>query len=368
MTNERKELRPWDRHPHRIGVINDFPGIAGSLADDWFDGISLAMAEAREAGFLDRSVELLRRDVYGHPYQSGAPMAAAYRELSDEQRVLGVIGPMKTDDSLSVAAEARHSAVPVISMCGSRHMVGPNIFVLNQGSLMDEPPFILRWLQSQGVQTCAVLAESNQIGYEFLHGFTDDMAEFGVSIVSMSTSVPVDSDVAALTVEFERFAQSRPQALVYLGLGHNNTRLNPALEAAGWQPPIKVMTSAFVTASMGERWAQALDGWYGVDQYHEQNEHFQTFLNRFEKEFGRVPLNAMAPCGYDMGATMARGLAKMRYGMPEALCDALEHVRLLPAAAGSPGTHITLGPWEHRGYRGDYLVMRHAGDGRTTLA
>src|SRR5262249_40063493 len=149
---------------------------------------------------------------------SGAPMAAAYRELADEQRVLGVIGPMKTDDSLSVAAEARHSNVPVISMCGSRHMVGPNIFVLNQGSLMDEPPFILRWLQSQGVQTCAVLAESNQIGYEFLHGFTADMAEFGVSIVSMSTSVPVDSDVATLTAEFERFAQSRPQAFVYLGL------------------------------------------------------------------------------------------------------------------------------------------------------
>lgn len=368
MTSDTGQLRPWDRHPHRIGVINDFPGIAGSLADDWFDGITLAMAEAHDAGFLDRPVELLRRDVYGHPYQSGAPMASAYLELCDEQRVLGVIGPMKTDDSLSVATEARNRPVPVISMCGSRHMVGPNIFVLNQGSLMDEPSYILRWLQSRGIQTCAVLAESNQIGYEFLHGFTGDMTEFGVSIVSLSTSVPVDADVANLAKEFERFAAAQPQALVYLGLGHNNTRLNPALEAIGWQPPVKVMTTAFVTASMGERWARALDGWYGVDQYHEGNDEFQAFLTRFEKEFGRVPLNAMAPCGYDMGATMARGLAKMRYGMPEALCDALENVRLLPATAGAPGTHITLGPWEHRGYRGDYLVMRHADSGRTTLA
>lgn len=368
MTPASNGLRPWDRHPHRIGVINDFPGIAGSLADDWFDGIALAMTDAHEAGFLDRPVELLRRDVYGHPYRSGAPMAAAYLELCDEQRVLGVIGPMKTDDSLSVATEARHRPVPVISMCGSRHMVGPNIFVLNQGSLMDEPPFILRWLQGRGISTCAVLTESNQIGYEFLQGFTADMAEFGVSVVSLSTSVPMDSDVATITREFERFAAAEPQALVYLGLGHNNTRLNPALEAVGWRPGVKVMTSAFVTASMGERWANALDGWYGVDQYHEENEHFQAFLNRFEKEFGRVPLNAMAPCGYDMGATMARGLAKMRYGMPEALCDALENVRLLPATAGSPGTHITLGPWEHRGYRGDYLVMRHAASGCTSLA
>jgi ABC-type branched-subunit amino acid transport system substrate-binding protein len=368
MTSDSSGLRPWDRHPHRIGVINDFPGIAGSLADDWFDGISLAMREAHEVGFLDRMVELLRRDVYGHPYRSGAPMVAAYRELCDEQRVLGVIGPMKTDDSLSVATEARNSAVPVISMCGSRHMVGINIFVLNQGSLMDEPPFILGWLRSHGVRTCAVLTESSQIGYEFLQGFTADMAEFGISIVSLSTSVPADSDVATIAREFERFAAARPQALVYLGLGHNNTRLNPALEATGWQPAVKVMTSAFVTASMGERWARALDGWCGVDQYHENNECFQTFLNRFEKDFGRRPLNAMAPCGYDMGATMARGLAKMRFGMPEALCDALERVRLLPAAAGAPGTHITLGPWEHRGYRGDYLVMRHASDGRTTVS
>ncbi|SHN40108.1 ABC transporter substrate-binding protein [Cryptosporangium aurantiacum] len=365
---EPRALRPWDRHPHRIGVINDFPGVAGSLADDWFDGIRLAVDEASEHGLLDRPVELVRRDVYGHPYQSGLPMAAAYRELVAEEQVLGVIGPMKSDDSLSVRGEVERLAVPLISMCGSASMVGPRVFVLNQGSLMDEPPFMLRWMRRHGIDTCAVLAENNQIGHEYLLGFMADMAEFGVSVVSLSTQVPVDATVDRLAEEFRRFAAARPQALVYLGLGHNNTRLNPALDESGWAPPVKLMTTAFVTASMGERWANALDGWVGVDQFHEDNPEFVGFVERFEKVYGRRPANAMAPCGFDLGATMARGLARARFRMPEAVADGLERVRLLPAAAGAPGTYITLGPWEHRGYRGDYLVMRRSVGGRTELA
>jgi hypothetical protein len=44
---------------------------------------------------------------------------------------------------------------------------------------------------------------------------------------------------------------------------------------------------------------------------------------------------------------------------PLSVKDALERVKMLPAACGSPGTRISFGPWIHRGWVGaGYLVAR----------
>ena len=44
---------------------------------------------------------------------------------------------------------------------------------------------------------------------------------------------------------------------------------------------------------------------------------------------------------------------------PPGVRDALERVKMLPAASGSPGTRISFGPWLHRGWVGaGYLTAR----------
>jgi hypothetical protein len=44
---------------------------------------------------------------------------------------------------------------------------------------------------------------------------------------------------------------------------------------------------------------------------------------------------------------------------PLGVKDALERVKMLPAASGSPGTRISFGRWMHRGWVGaGYLVAR----------
>ena len=37
---------------------------------------------------------------------------------------------------------------------------------------------------------------------------------------------------------------------------------------------------------------------------------------------------------------------------------------MMPSAAGGPRTNITFGPYDHRGYKGDYLVMKRIKGGR----
>ena len=112
-----------------------------------------------------------------------------------------------------------------------------------------------------------------------------------------------------------------------------------------------------------------LDGWYGVDQYDERNVVLQRVLAAIEAKQGRPPsVGSGLACGYDVGRVLALGLSRMRLATASALRDALETIRRLPAANGAPGTVISFGPEDHRGYKGpDYLVIRQAKGGRTEL-
>jgi hypothetical protein len=53
---------------------------------------------------------------------------------------------------------------------------------------------------------------------------------------------------------------------------------------------------------------------------------------------------------------------------PRGVKGGLEQVRMLPAAMGAPGTVIGFAPYDHRGYKGDYLVLRGYRDGVEGLA
>jgi hypothetical protein len=49
------------------------------------------------------------------------------------------------------------------------------------------------------------------------------------------------------------------------------------------------------------------------------------------------------------------------------LKEGLERVRMLPAVNGGPRTHMSLGPYDHKAYKGDWLVIRKIAGGRTVF-
>ena len=122
------------------------------------------------------------------------------------------------------------------------------------------------------------------------------------------------------------------------------------------------------------RWASAIasgincSGAVGVDQFDERNVTFTSMLDRFEKRFGRGPVHCYTAQGYDMGNVVAHGLARAKPHSRDGLRRSLETIRRLDAAAGGPGNHISFGPYDHRGYKGDYIVMRQIRSGQNVLA
>ena len=103
------------------------------------------------------------------------------------------------------------------------------------------------------------------------------------------------------------------------------------------------------------------------DQYDPANEVGQEFLDRYEKRFGRRPEYCVPVVNRDLATVLLKAFADARPLSPAGVRDALERVKMFPAASGAPGTRISFGRYMHRGWMGPgYLVARQLDpDGKT---
>ncbi|WP_293047467.1 ABC transporter substrate-binding protein [Mycobacterium sp.] len=351
--------------PYRLGVLIDLPDHPG-LSDAWPDAVQLACDEVAARGLLERPVELIVREVYAQPWASAAGLIKTYRELVEEQDVLGVVGPMTSDNCLALLPEIERLAVPTATICGSTKYVGDYAYAFANGGLADEPAVMAAWLQANGHRRIAVLRERTQIGEEFAQFLRYELQPHRLVVTAEPPVYPATS-VEELVGALKVCRDSKPDALVYLGLGGVNQWVRPALERIGWDPP-RIQTTAFVSATYSTERAQRLEGWVGVDQYDERNEVFAAVLKRFTKRYGYTPANSGMSTAYDIGHAFALALGRMRIATSTALRDALDTLRRVPACTGGPGTIITLGPNDRRAYKGaDFLVLRRAVNGTTTF-
>ena len=101
-------------------------------------------------------------------------------------------------------------------------------------------------------------------------------------------------------------------------------------------------------------------GWVGVDQYDEGNPIGQSFLDQYAATYdGSRPEYCVTVVNRDVAATLVRAFADAHPLSPRGVKEALERVKMLPAASGAPGTRVSLGKWTRRAWMGaGYLVAR----------
>ncbi len=351
--------------PYKIGIMMDMPGFPG--ASDMFpEAVTFALEEAFDNGLIDRPVITVLNEYPGQPYGDGLINRRAYLDLVENEQVLGIAGPLTSDNSLAVLGLIEDKKVPCITICGTKDFVGQYAFNVSNGNLADEPAFIAAWLRSQGHITIAVLRDyPSRIGVEYTQFLEYAAQIFGLSIILVANIAP-SPDEESMTQVMAKLKSVSPDAIVYLGFGEACRLLNVGLKNIDWDPP-KVMTTAFVSATYNEYRARDIEGWYGIDQYDERNTRFSEMLSRYKAKKGKemVP-NSATSVGYDIGRLYALALSRMEIATPEALAGALETVRMLPAMTGGLGSYITFGPWDHRGLKGlDYLNVRRSVNGTT---
>lgn len=344
--------------PIKLGYLFDFrlpDGYPQDQRDDLTRPFDLVFAEGLANGVIDRPVEIVFREVEGLPKGSAKAVIDAYAELVEEG-CLAVFGPAITDNAVPAreAIEDRFH-VPAISVTGTEDWLGEWTFALPQGSMTDEPIFWAQLLAKAGLTTVGCLIEQSLIGESYSRNFRKACAAQGIRIIAEEWIAQTAQDVTAAVAKVR---DAGPEALVHCGFGFGVVRVNPALEKLGWDPP-RFMGTAFQNAWINTVMWNAMVGWVGVDQYDPANQVGQDFLDKFEATYGRRPEYCVPVVNRDLAVVLLHAFADAHPLTPRGVKEALERVKMVPAASGAPGTYLSFGKWTRRGWMGaGYLVAR----------
>jgi ABC-type branched-subunit amino acid transport system substrate-binding protein len=351
------------RQPIKVGVLFDFEFPPApdewNFERDFFDSIQLVFDDAHDERVLDRPIEVVFRSGDGLPRGSVKAAIDATRELVDEG-CLVIIGPMVSENAIPIREYLeRDGRTPAISWCGSDDWLGEWCFGLSSGSLPDEPYVLANVVAHAGHRRVGVLVEESLIGEQYLGFFRRAAKVEGLTIVVEERIFTTEHD---LSTTASRLAAAEPDALVSLGFGFGVVRLNDALARLGWSPPRYTGTAwqdAFISRSVREAYL----GWVGLDLFDEENPLATRFLDRFEQRYARRPPYYTPGISRDFATVVVQALADAKPLSPRGVCEALERVKMLPAASGAPGTRISYGKWTRRGWMGpSYLVARRFDD------
>jgi branched-chain amino acid transport system substrate-binding protein len=344
--------------PIKLGYLFDFKlpdGFPQEQRDDLLLPFQLVFADGRERGLLDRPVEIVFREVEGLPKGSVKAVTDAFAELVDEG-CLAVFGPAIADNAVPTreVIEQRFQ-VPAISVCGAEEWLGEWTFALPQGSMTDEPIYWAKLLAERGHSEVGVLIEGSLIGESYARNFRKACATHGIRVVAEERIAQTAQDVRDAVA---RVREAQATAIVHCGFGFGLVQVNPVLRDLGWDPP-RFMGTAFENAWINPVMWQAIVGWTGLDQYDESNPVGQEFLDRFESATGRRPQYCAPVVNRDLATVFLHAFADAHPLTPRGVQQALERVKMVPAASGAPGTHLSFGQWTRRGWMGaGYLVAR----------
>jgi len=344
--------------PIKLGYLCDFrfpEGFPREQRDDLFQPFELVFDEGVKQGMIDRPVEIVFREVEGLPKGSAKAVIDAYGELVDEG-CLAVFGPAITDNAVPTreAIEERFR-VPAISVTGTEDWLGEWTFALPQGSMTDEPIYWAHLLAKGGHTEVGALIEHSLIGDSYLRNFRKACVPHGIRVVAEEWIAQTAQDVERA---IRKLYDAKPTAIVHCGFGFGVVHVNPALRAIGWDPP-RFMGTAFENAWINEVMWNAILGWTGIDQYDEANLVGQRFLDQLQATYGRRPEYCVPVVNRDVATVLLHAFADAHPLTPRGVKEALERVKMLPAASGAPGTRLSFGKWTRRGWMGaGYLVAR----------
>jgi branched-chain amino acid transport system substrate-binding protein len=322
---------------------------------DMRNPFDLVFGDAYERGILDRPVEVVFAEVDGLPRGSVKAVVDAYGDLCD-QGCLAVFGPHVSENIVAVKEEIEgRFRVPSIGLYGTDAGLGEWTFALPNGSMSDEPIIWAHLLGRDDHVKVAALVERSQTGAEYLVSFRKACRDEGIQIVAEESIAQVGRDV---TDEVKRIRDSGATALVLCGFGMGALGVNEALRALDWDPPRYTGTALEDAYAVPDLW-DPLVGWIGLEQYDETNLVGQRFLDRYEEVYGRRPEYFAPVVCRDAAVCFLDALVNARPLSPRGIKEALERVKMLPAASGSPGTRLSFGQWTRRGWMGaGYLVAR----------
>jgi ABC-type branched-subunit amino acid transport system substrate-binding protein len=346
--------------PVKVGILVDMD--LGQLLADWIDPTILAIEDALNEHIWSRGpIQLVVADARGLPRENYKKVIDGYRWLVDQGCVV-VLGPMISDNSLVLQDTANELGVACIGWTGAHKFASEHCFTVANGDIPTEGTMCAQWLKSHGHEKVGLFWEQGSSGRDYADFFRETALQMGLTI---TREVKLEPNPRGLVDDLRAMRDAGTQGIYYGGYGYATFHFASALKELDWDPP-RVMGTAFMFYSNSNAWAEGLEGWHGVDQLGEDgaNPNYNAMVERFEKRFGRPTRNVVVALAYDTARVAIHGIANAAIPAPRYVKEGIERIRWMPATNGGPGCYIQFGPWDRKGYKGDFLTIRELRGGQ----
>ena len=345
--------------PVKIGVLVDMD--LGQLLADWLDPTILAIEDALNEGVWGRSpVQLVVADARGLPRENYRKVVEGYHWLVEEGCVV-ILGPLISDNCLTLQPTADEIGVPVIGWTGAHRFASEACFTVANGDIPTEGVICANWFFQRGIERVGLFWEAGSSGRDYADYFRETAMRLGLTV---TREVMLEPNPRGLQDHLAEMRDGGTEGIYYGGYGYSTFHFARAFKALEWDPP-RIMGTAFMFYSNSNEWAEGLEGWHGIDQLGEDgtNPNYEAMAARFEQRFGRQAKNVVVALAYDTARAAIHGIANAAIPIPSEVRGGLERIRWMPATNGGPATYIQFGPGDHKGYKGDFLTVRELREG-----
>lgn len=336
--------------PIRIGLLYDFPQHDGG--DSFARAVELGLGTVS----LDRPIELVRELAAGLPSGSAFDVEQKFAAL-EQQGVLAIAGPSISDNGIVVRDLADRAGVACINYTGGAITRSDFMFHYQVGSLEEEPAVLAEHLAARGIRRVAVVHDRSPVGSQYAHWFELARATVGIEVTANAVINPLATEATDLVARLE---SSKPDGLVYLGLGVAARTVSLAVAALEWKVPV-VANSALMFGYAQRDWREAWDGWVYVDTVSDDNP-LRAELRERDRATAAGPVGVAA---FDIGRLLGEAIVRGDHLTRDGIRDGLERVKRLDASSGHAGTTMGFGQWDRGALKGPYLVLREWREGKT---
>jgi len=278
---------------HRVALLLPMTGPDADVGQSIANATALALSDTKAT-----NIRMIT-------YDTGLGVAAATkRAIADGNKV--ILGPLRGDNVVEVAAIARPAGVPIISFSNDVGVAGQNVFLL--GHLPNQSiDRVVRYAKAQGYNRFAGIVSTNVYGQRAQSNLTAAVRSAGGTLVSIQQS---DGTAASADAAARRLMQlGEIDAVLIADSGRAAVNTVPALRRNGLRSAKILGTDLWnIDGSLAGK-APMYGAWFASVS----DTIYAQYATKYRARFGKAPLR-LSSLGYDSVLLVARVARDWRPG------------------------------------------------------
>ncbi len=319
-----------------------------------------------EGGVNGHSIELIVKDSGGSPERA----ISFAKQLIEEEKVLAIIGPSTSGESLSIKRVCETGKTIMLSCSAADVIVQPVLPHIFKVAPSDgfAAEHIFKSMQAKGISKIAVLSANDGFGKAGKEQLTAHAPAFGISILAEEVYDKNATDLSAIVAKLR--ANPNIQAVVNWSIVPAQSILAKNIRQAGWQIPL-YQSHGFANIKYAEAAGPAAEGiMFPASRVlvadslpeGEQRTVLLAYKTAYESQF-KEPISTFGGHTYDALNILVQAIKKAGSTEPAKVRDAVENTSGLIGTAGTFNYSAT----DHGGLDADAFVMLTVQDGKFVL-